>query len=363
MVAKYELTDQSIRFDGKKLYRIRALQDFSDVHAGDLGGFVENERNLSHHGLCWIYDDAKAYAMSRISNNARLKDYAICNGRAKVYGNSLLSGKSEISNSANIFDHAIVLDESTVSGNSQIFGHAILMNHAKVFENGKVYGHAMISDYGMIFDNGSVYDCARVRGNGKIFENASAYGNAEIYENASLCGDGEICDHAKLCGEAMILGKGYLEGEVVASGKTRILASHDLSCYPYNIIFEENAPMEPGLIFSLKELEKTTSKEYSLEEIYILYREHFSDEKTASGQIQSPLQFQIFGIIQRWFQDGKPISGKESIWESNRYWPYAEEVTSFPGKPQYEFGLKNQRKSYRRPFEFIKPQEDFNPIP
>ncbi|WP_375616758.1 hypothetical protein [Bartonella sp. AP58NXGY] len=36
---KYELTDEKIEFDGYlTLYRIRALKDFGDVKAGDLGG-------------------------------------------------------------------------------------------------------------------------------------------------------------------------------------------------------------------------------------------------------------------------------------------------------------------------------------
>ena len=37
------------------LHRIRALRDVrEDVHAGDLGGFVQSEENLSQEGQCWI---------------------------------------------------------------------------------------------------------------------------------------------------------------------------------------------------------------------------------------------------------------------------------------------------------------------
>ena len=44
---KYELTDEIIEVEGKKLYRIRALVDIPkhDVKIGDLGGFVESEEN------------------------------------------------------------------------------------------------------------------------------------------------------------------------------------------------------------------------------------------------------------------------------------------------------------------------------
>ena len=38
MKKKYELTDQTINVDGRTLHRIKALRDFSDVQAGELGG-------------------------------------------------------------------------------------------------------------------------------------------------------------------------------------------------------------------------------------------------------------------------------------------------------------------------------------
>lgn len=50
MEKKYILTDETIKVNGKTLYRIKALREFSNVKAGDLGGFVESESNLSHDG-------------------------------------------------------------------------------------------------------------------------------------------------------------------------------------------------------------------------------------------------------------------------------------------------------------------------
>ncbi|EJF81205.1 hypothetical protein MCQ_00483, partial [Candidatus Bartonella washoeensis Sb944nv] len=40
---KYEFTDETIEVNGRTLYRIRALKDFWQVKAGDLGGFIEHE--------------------------------------------------------------------------------------------------------------------------------------------------------------------------------------------------------------------------------------------------------------------------------------------------------------------------------
>lgn len=49
---KYELTGETKEIDGKILHRIRALIDIPehDVKAGDLGGWIEAERNLSQNG-------------------------------------------------------------------------------------------------------------------------------------------------------------------------------------------------------------------------------------------------------------------------------------------------------------------------
>ena len=67
MEKKYEL----IPSDKEGLYRIKALRDFNDVKKGDIGGYVESEKNLSQLGDCWIYDNA------RVHNNAQVCDNAI----------------------------------------------------------------------------------------------------------------------------------------------------------------------------------------------------------------------------------------------------------------------------------------------
>ena len=60
MNAKYEITAIA-HPQYSWLHRIRALRDVrEDVRAGDLGGFVQSEENLSQEGSCWIYDNALA---------------------------------------------------------------------------------------------------------------------------------------------------------------------------------------------------------------------------------------------------------------------------------------------------------------
>ena len=79
---KYELTQESISVSGKKLYRIKALVDFKNIKAGDLGGYIEMENNLDQYGNAWVYGAAKVYGDAKVYGNAEVY------GNAKVYGNA-----------------------------------------------------------------------------------------------------------------------------------------------------------------------------------------------------------------------------------------------------------------------------------
>ena len=68
---KYELLqDQTIELRGRTLYRICALRDFGNVHAGDVGGYIECERNLSQNGNAWVCGDAWVCGSAWVCDNA-----------------------------------------------------------------------------------------------------------------------------------------------------------------------------------------------------------------------------------------------------------------------------------------------------
>jgi hypothetical protein len=68
---KYELAnDLSIEVNGVRLFRIRALERFSDVEIGDLGGYIENLDNLNLYGDAWVYGSALVYGNAQVSGNA-----------------------------------------------------------------------------------------------------------------------------------------------------------------------------------------------------------------------------------------------------------------------------------------------------
>ena len=137
---KYELVkSESIVYNGKTLYRIRALRDFITVSGrtikkGDLGGYVESEDNLSQEGNCWIFDNAKVYG------NAKVFDDAIVNDSACIFDSAVVCGAAEIYNFAEISDNAIVC------GGAMVSQRAIVFNEAKVFGNAWLYGTAKIGD-------------------------------------------------------------------------------------------------------------------------------------------------------------------------------------------------------------------------
>ena len=85
---KFELTNEFItNMFGTKLFRIRALVEFGDVEAGELGGYVEKESNLGHDDNAWVYDNARVYGDAQVSGDALVYgngDYAYAHGFGSV---------------------------------------------------------------------------------------------------------------------------------------------------------------------------------------------------------------------------------------------------------------------------------------
>lgn len=83
---KFKLTSEFIvDISGVKLFRIKALIEFGNVKAGDLGGYIEKEENLSHMGNAWV------------SGNAQVS------GDAQVFGDAWVSGDAQVSGDARVF--------------------------------------------------------------------------------------------------------------------------------------------------------------------------------------------------------------------------------------------------------------------
>ena len=93
---KYKLTDETKELGWRILHRIEALKDFGNVKAGDKGGWIEKEDNISQDGNCWVYDDACVCGDARVFGNARVFGDACVYGNACVYDDVWVFGDADI---------------------------------------------------------------------------------------------------------------------------------------------------------------------------------------------------------------------------------------------------------------------------
>ena len=83
---KYELIPE----EGTDLLRLKALRNFKDVKAGDLGGLISKESNLSHEGDCWVYGNARVYGDARVGGNAHVYNNAQVFDTARISGDAIV---------------------------------------------------------------------------------------------------------------------------------------------------------------------------------------------------------------------------------------------------------------------------------
>ena len=200
---KYILTEETIKLNNHTLYRIQAIKDFGEVHDGDLGGWIESEKNLSQTGKCWVWDDAMVYDSAKVYGNAiiyesaRVWDHAKISGNsrvhgcAEIYGKAMVRGNVDIYNGAKVYDDAKILDNAKVYGNAEVFGESEIYDYAEVF------GYAKVSD-SWISDSACIYDHAVISDGAVIFE------NAVVRDNAIVSGDVRVNYFADICGDAVI---------------------------------------------------------------------------------------------------------------------------------------------------------------
>ena len=121
---KYELTDETMTVDGVTYHRIRACKDFDvqgyHVKAGDLGGYVESERNIDQDGNGWISGLALISGNARVCGNAHVRGNAWISDNACVYGNAEVGGNAEVDDNARVGGNAQICDDAWVGGNAEV---------------------------------------------------------------------------------------------------------------------------------------------------------------------------------------------------------------------------------------------------
>lgn len=163
---KYEFTDIQHRYF-KDAYRIRALVDLPkhNVRAGDIGGFITGEHNLSQHGESWVGDDALVIKNGLVTDDAYAGDYTRLTGRALL------------------MDDACAVDHATMCGETRACGYAQLSGTSLVCDNAQFFDHVRVSDD------------ATVEGN------VTMHGNSQVYADARMSGDVQLRSHMAVgCG-------------------------------------------------------------------------------------------------------------------------------------------------------------------
>lgn len=195
---KYELTDETKTLgDGTVLHRIRSVRDFKlasgyKIRAGKLGGWIENEPNLSHDGKAWVSDEACVYGSAMVYSNAHVM------GWAEVYGNACVCDNAQVFGDARIDGAATVCGDAWVSGRASVRGYARVCDAASVYGQSLVYDSAHISGRAEVHGDAVVCDDAKVYGNARVCDNACVCDTAEIYGDALVSGRAKVCGDAKV---------------------------------------------------------------------------------------------------------------------------------------------------------------------
>lgn len=267
---KYQLTGESrlhsYLVDGLKqqvkLWQVEALCDFSDVKAGQTGGWVENESNLSQQGNCWIYgsdcvvfggsgveDDAQIHGESTLCHQAHISgksvvEHSFISGECRIYDAARIANGSQViavrgltadnDKLLQIYGNATV-NASRVVHQAQIFGNAVV-NNAFIEHRAEVFGQAILE--GNDENNIWVCDCARIFDNARIIAgrgddqiptirySSQVYGNALIEGDCVLKHQVHIFDDATLIG-----GPIQLDNQVQIYGQARVTG---------NVLIENN---------------------------------------------------------------------------------------------------------------------------
>ena len=161
---KYELTTETLQLAGLTLHKIKAVKNFGSVKAGELGGWIESEENLSQADNAWVYNNAKVFDKARVYGDAAVSDDAKVCGYAAVFDNAKVCGYAAVS------DNARVCDNAEVSDYVEVFENAIVLGHAKVCGFTRIFGNAIVLGNAILFGHAKVYGKATINGDAKVYD-------------------------------------------------------------------------------------------------------------------------------------------------------------------------------------------------
>lgn len=129
---KYEFTGETRDLSPVTiLHRIRAVIDIpsAGVNAGDIGGWIESDSNLSHDNDAWVGGSAWVFGSALVFGYARV------DGSALVFGNAWVDGNARVGGSAWVFGNARVGGDAWVGGDARVSGYARVDGNAHINSN------------------------------------------------------------------------------------------------------------------------------------------------------------------------------------------------------------------------------------
>ena len=129
---KYELTSETKVIDGVELRRIKALNSFGNIKKGELGGWIESEKNLSQYGDAWVGVNATVRGNATVGENATVRGNATVGGNATVRGNATVGENAWVRGNATVGENATVRGNATVGDKADVYGKATISGDATV---------------------------------------------------------------------------------------------------------------------------------------------------------------------------------------------------------------------------------------
>lgn len=245
---KYEiLYDNHILFEGKTLYQIKALRDivpsnhsFPKIFKGDLGGYVETEKNLSQEGNCWIYKNSKVFGLATVQDDAIAWGHTYIQDNAIVCNNAVIK-TSMIYDSSIIKDNAVINCGSAVRNNSSIGGSAKI-EASSIFDNAKIFGKTAIIK-SIVKDEATLTGDTISIINSQIKGRVNISGYANII-NSVIEGSVALGNSVNISGHTTIM-TSVVEGNVVFRNSVSV---SPCSCISGNITIEGDVIVGEGCI-------------------------------------------------------------------------------------------------------------------
>ena len=188
--------------------RIKALCNFGDVREGDIGGWIQNEFNLSDRGHCWLGPDSMALGKVRIKDGVQIHGEVIISGESELSGDAIVNGHLKLKD-------VYITDGVTIDCNGNIEGSEFV-GRAGVRGNVELYGIGM---------------SGRTEISGDISAN-----NVKLYDNAILSDNVQVVsstlrDECHIGGNSIVKSS-ELEGKVNIDGKSHV---YDCCCAGHDI--------------------------------------------------------------------------------------------------------------------------------